>query len=112
MSSFARQQEQMRRTMEQTIGGFGLPFPGTPFPNLEEMGKQNMAMMERAMQLFSPFRPPAAPSGTEQPGAAPGAASGRGEAQTIDSLRAEVESLKRQLAELRAAAGGKAKETP
>jgi polyhydroxyalkanoate synthesis repressor PhaR len=106
MSSFARQQEQMRRTMEQTIGGFGLPFPGTPFPNLEEMGKQNMAMLERAMSLFSPFRPPAAPSGTEQPGAA----SGRGEAQTIDSLRAEVESLKRQLAELRAAAGGKAKE--
>jgi polyhydroxyalkanoate synthesis repressor PhaR len=115
MSSFARQQEQMRRTMEQTIGGFGLPFPGTPFPNLEEMGKQNMAMMERAMQLFSPFRPPAAP-GAEQPGTAagtaPGAASGRGEAQTIDSLRAEVESLKRQLAELRATAGGKAKETP
>src|SRR3954468_7945463 len=77
MAGFARQQEQMRRTMEQTIGGF------LPFPNLEEVGKQNMAMLERAMSLFAPFRPP------EQP-------------QTVDALKAEVESLRRQLAELQA----------
>jgi hypothetical protein len=72
-----------------------------------------MAMMERAMSLFSPFRP-AAPPGAEPPAGAAGAAAaaGRGEAQTVESLRAEVESLKRQLAELRGAAGGKATETP
>src|SRR3954467_15751614 len=39
MAGFARQQEQMRRSMEQAMGGF-LPFPG-----LEEVGKQNMAML-------------------------------------------------------------------
>src|SRR3954466_14879163 len=50
MAGFARQQEQMRRSVEQAMGGF-LPFPG-----LEEVGKQNMAMLERAMSLFAPFR--------------------------------------------------------
>ena len=45
----------MRRSMEQAMGGF-LPFGG-----LEEMGKQQKAMMERAMSLFSPFRPPEPP---------------------------------------------------
>lgn len=74
MSGFARQQEQMRRSMEQTMGGF-LPFPG-----FDELSKQNLAMVERAMSLFSPFRP--AESG-----------------QTVESLRQEVELLRRQLAE-------------
>lgn len=74
MAGFARQQEQMRRSMEQAMGGF-LPFPG-----LEEVGKQNMAMLERAMSLFAPFRP-----NEQQP--------------TIESLKAEVESLREQLAE-------------
>ncbi|MCB4823998.1 polyhydroxyalkanoate synthesis repressor PhaR [Roseicella aerolata] len=78
MAGFARQQEQMRRSMEQAMGGF-IPFSG--LPGLEEMGKQNMAMLERAMSLFAPFRP-ADPS-----------------APTVDQLKAEIESLRRQLAE-------------
>lgn len=77
MAGFARQQEQMRRSMEQAMGGF-MPFGG--LPGLEEMGKQNMAMLERAMGLFAPFRP------TDPP-------------QTMEQLRAEVEMLRRQLAE-------------
>jgi polyhydroxyalkanoate synthesis repressor PhaR len=81
MAGFARQQEQMRRTMEQTIGGF------LPFPNLEEVGKQNMAMLERAMSLFAPFRPP------EQP-------------QTVETLKTENEQLRQQLAELQRTAAG------
>jgi polyhydroxyalkanoate synthesis repressor PhaR len=90
MGSFARQQEQMRRAMEQTMGGF-LPFP-PGFQNLEEMGKQNMAMMERAMSLFSPFRPPARDQ--ERPAAAR-------DSETVESLRAEVEALRRELAALK-----------
>src|SRR5271169_5531882 len=51
LSSFARQQEQMRQAMQQTMGNF---FP----PGMEEVGRQNMAMMERAMSLFTtPFLP-------------------------------------------------------
>jgi polyhydroxyalkanoate synthesis repressor PhaR len=84
MASFARQQDQMRRAMEQTMGGF-MPFSGS-FPNLEEMGKQNMAMMERAMSLFAPFarREEAPAAGAE-----------------VEALKAEVEALRRELAALR-----------
>jgi len=81
MAGFARQQEQMRRSMEQAMGGF-LPFPG-----LEEVGKQNMAMLERAMSLFAPFRPAETP-------------------QTVEALKAEVESLRQQLAELQGTGPG------
>jgi polyhydroxyalkanoate synthesis repressor PhaR len=91
MGSFARQQEQMRSTMQKTMEGL-LP----PFGGLEEMGKQNMAMMERAMSLFSPFPRP----GTAEPPAPPTPAAPR-DAQTLDSLRAEVEALKSQLAALK-----------
>ncbi len=75
MAGFARQQEQMRRSVEQAMGGF------LPFPTLEEMSKQNMAMMERAMSLFAPFRPSEAP-------------------QSVEALKAEIESLRQQLSEL------------
>jgi polyhydroxyalkanoate synthesis repressor PhaR len=84
MGAFSRQQDQVRRAVEQTMGGFN------PFGGLEEMGKQNMAMMERAMSLFAPFRPNA-----EMP--EPG-----GEAARIAALQAEVDRLKRQLEALQA----------
>jgi polyhydroxyalkanoate synthesis repressor PhaR len=86
MAGFARQQEQMRRSMEQAMGGL-MPFPG-PFA-LDEMGRQNMAMMERAMSLFAPFRPQEPPRDVREA------------QQTIDSLRAEVEALRRELEALR-----------
>lgn len=85
MTSFTRQQEQMRRTMEQTMGGF-MPFPPN-FGNLEELGKQNMAMMERAMSLFAPF-------GRREDGSMPPGS------PEVEMLKAEVESLRRELAAL------------
>ncbi|WP_237217612.1 polyhydroxyalkanoate synthesis repressor PhaR [Falsiroseomonas oryziterrae] len=88
MGAFSRQQDQMRRAVEQTMGGFN------PFGGLEEMGKQNMAMMERAMTLFAPFRPNAEPP--EQ-----------GESARVAALQAEVERLTQELEALRA--GRKAK---
>lgn len=84
MAGFARQQEQMRHSVEQTMGGF------LPFTSLEEMGKQQKAMMERAMSLFSPFRPPEPAS----PPAVP----------TVEDLQTEIETLKRQLDALKASA--------
>ncbi|MBD0272532.1 MAG: polyhydroxyalkanoate synthesis repressor PhaR [Acetobacteraceae bacterium] len=86
MAGFARQQEQMRRSVEQAMGGF-LPFGG-----LEEMGKQQKAMMERAMSLFSPFLPHEPPTPPAPPSAAP----------SVEALQSEIASLKRQLDELRA----------
>jgi polyhydroxyalkanoate synthesis repressor PhaR len=79
MSAFSRQQDQVRRAVEQTMGGFN------PMMGFEEIGKQNMAMMERAMTLFAPFR------GNNEPEAA------TGEAARIAALQAEVDRLKAQL---------------
>ena len=46
---FATNQDRMRQAMQETFGGM------FPFANLEEVGKQNMALFESAMQAFSPF---------------------------------------------------------
>jgi len=46
MTGFSRQQEEMRRGMEQALKPF----------SLEEISQRNMQMMERAMSLFSPFQ--------------------------------------------------------
>jgi polyhydroxyalkanoate synthesis repressor PhaR len=93
MAGFAKQQEQMRRSVEQAMGG-GVPFLGafpTPFVGLEELGKQNMAMMERAMSLFAPFRPGDPPPTAPNPG------------PSVEALKQELETLREQLAELRKA---------
>jgi polyhydroxyalkanoate synthesis repressor PhaR len=79
MGAFSRQQDQVRRAVEQTMGGFN------PFGGLEEISKQNVAMMERAMTLFAPFRAGQDPG---EPG---------GDAARVAALQAEVEHLRRQL---------------
>lgn len=86
MSVFARQQEQMRVAMQQSMGGF-FPF------NMEEVGRQNLAIMERAMHLFAPFY--------RQPGSAEPARTETeksGTAEEIAALRAELTALRDQLA--------------
>jgi polyhydroxyalkanoate synthesis repressor PhaR len=91
MGALAQQQEQMRAAMQKTMGSMGTMFP---FGNMEEVGRQNMAMMERAFGRVMPFY-----RGAETAGA--------GQAQEIAELRAELESLRRQLEETKAAAGSK-----
>jgi len=83
MAAFAAQQQQMRDAMQRTMGTL------FPFGNatMEEVGRQNMAMMERALSLFTPFYRPPEAQGSEPPDAA----------EEISALRAEVERLKRQL---------------
>jgi polyhydroxyalkanoate synthesis repressor PhaR len=49
MSSFARNQEQMRNYLEDAFGGL------SPFGQMEEISKKNMAMFENAMKMFTPF---------------------------------------------------------
>jgi polyhydroxyalkanoate synthesis repressor PhaR len=85
LSSFARQQEQMRQAVQQTMGSF-FPF------GMEEVGRQNLAMMERAMSLFAPFARPGEPGEPPQ-----GAATAPPD--EVEALRAEVAFLRAQLAE-------------
>ena len=83
MASFAQQQEQMRDTLSKTMGGF-MPFPAG-VPNMQEVSKQNIAMMERAMSLFTPFarREENAPS------------------DETEALKKEIETLRGELASLK-----------
>jgi polyhydroxyalkanoate synthesis repressor PhaR len=83
MSSFAQQQDQMRAAMQKTMGSL------FPFGNIEEVGRQNMAMMERAFNLFTPFYRGVESSSSEPP---------TDESTEIAALQAEVERLKNELA--------------
>jgi len=87
MQAFAHNQAQLRQYVQGTMGGI-FPFSGA----LEEMGKQNVAMMEQAMKMFSPFPP-------EQDGA-----TGEAETATADQRLAEMQrrldELQRQLSRL------------
>ncbi len=75
MSAFAEQQEQVRATVQKTMSGI------FPFGNLEEVGRQNVALMERTMSMFNPFpRPEQKPE------------------DEVAALRAEVERLRKELA--------------
>jgi polyhydroxyalkanoate synthesis repressor PhaR len=87
MSSFAKQQETMRTAMQKTAAAF-LP------PGMEDVGRKNMAMMERAMTLFTPFYKDGEPK--------PDNSAVNEYQEEILSLRAEVERLQQQLAVARA----------
>ena len=96
MHSFARNQEQLRDYVQGTMQGM------FPFTNsMSEMGKQNMAMVESAMKMFSPF-----PEGSEQAGGPVSDAEGVSEAaRRIGALQEEIDQLRAQLATLEAQEG-------
>ena len=99
MTQFARNQEQMRRYLQNAFGF-------NPFQQFEAMGKQNMAMFEQAMRMFNPFRPGQGGG----PGNAPTQANGQEAPKTevppaaneaaIDDLKRKLDELQNQLAEL------------
>ena len=80
MKSFSENQEKIQSYMQET---FGAVFP---FNQFEEMGKQNAAMMERAMQFFNPMG-----MDGQQPG---NGATGQGDSAGSD---AQIKELQRQL---------------
>lgn len=84
MLSFARNQEQMRRYVQETFGGM------FPFGQMEQMGKQNMALLERAMKMWNPF-------GGEAGGALGGPLAPRSPEATAASAAAAIDDLKHQL---------------
>ncbi|MGE0733953.1 MAG: polyhydroxyalkanoate synthesis repressor PhaR [Alphaproteobacteria bacterium] len=49
MTSFAKNQEQMRKYLANAFDGM------FPFGSLEDLGKQNMALVEQAMKMFNPM---------------------------------------------------------
>jgi polyhydroxyalkanoate synthesis repressor PhaR len=87
MSSFASQQDQMRKNLQNAFGGL------FPFGGLEEMGKQNMAIFEKTMKMLTPF--PGQPGSEEKRGAEkPGAEKPE---PNIDELTQRLNALQSQL---------------
>ena len=103
MTQFARNQEQMRRYLQNAFGF-------NPFQQFETMGKQNMAMFENAMRMFNPFRPGGAgggqpggpPANQSEPPKAPPPATPAAPAndEAIDELKRKLDELQGQLAAL------------
>jgi polyhydroxyalkanoate synthesis repressor PhaR len=89
LTTFAKQQQQVRSAVQQTMGNI-FPF------SIEEVSRQNMAMIERAMSLFSPFYHP-------PDGSAPRPATTVQE--ELSALRDEVDNLRRQLAQAKEGQG-------
>ncbi len=85
METFHKNQETIR---EQFTGVLG-KVPG--MKPLEDIARQNMALMEKAMQGFTPFPLGKAPTGKER-GAAP-ASSG----DEVSELRARIDAMQEQL---------------
>jgi polyhydroxyalkanoate synthesis repressor PhaR len=85
MLAFAQNQEQMRRNLQATFGIF-------PFGQFEEMGKQNMALFERALRMLAPYR------GEEKPPSAEtGASQANDEDPRLKRLEAQIDALTQQL---------------
>jgi polyhydroxyalkanoate synthesis repressor PhaR len=97
LDAFTRQQEQFR---SQFAGAFG----AAPGANMyEEQVRQNLALFDRAMKMFSPFaykvedvtaKPQAAAPQASQAAAAPS------ESETINEMRAQMEEMRRQIEKL------------
>ena len=99
MGSFASNQERLRQSMQDTLGGM------FPAGNIEEMGKQNLALFESAMRMFSPFGAEAQKS-SDKPGNSmaagdeTGAAGGESDPDTLAKLQQQVDLLQTQIEEL------------
>ena len=94
MESFTKNQEQMRNRVAEAFGG------GTQV--FQDIARQNLAMFERAMKMFSPFTPGGRSAESEMP---PRATNGTGpekaaRSDEISELKTEMEAMRRQLAEL------------
>lgn len=89
MHAFARNQEQMRDYMRETLDGL------MPFGQFEEMSKQNMSIFETAMKMFSPFY------GEEKAVDDKDADNGGGVAnEHLDELRDRLNQMQQQIDEL------------
>jgi polyhydroxyalkanoate synthesis repressor PhaR len=85
MEAFTDNQERMRQSMQETFSGI------FPFGNVEEMGRQNMALFENAMKMFVPAKADSDSGHVAGGGQAPE------ETDTLETLKAQVDLLQKQL---------------
>ena len=90
MESFSKNQETMRQRFAEAMGGSGAA--------LEALTRQNLAIFDRAMKMFSPFgtgRDETAAKPSSETQATPPRAT-----EEINELKGEIEAMRKQLAEL------------
>ncbi|HUC10013.1 MAG TPA: polyhydroxyalkanoate synthesis repressor PhaR [Stellaceae bacterium] len=85
MIAFNRNQEQMRKSLQATFGIF-------PFGQFEEMGKQNMALFDRALKMLAPFAAEERAKSDDMLPPQPA-----GEDPRLKRLEAQIDQLTRQL---------------
>jgi polyhydroxyalkanoate synthesis repressor PhaR len=93
LDGFARQQERFREQMTGALGG------APSFNLFEEQVRQNIAMFDRAMKMFTPFAFPA--RGEEGHAETPTAPAAPAD-QSLAELKQQMEEMQRQLAKLAA----------
>ncbi len=85
MEAFSKNQEAMKNSMAETMSG------GSPFKVFEDVARQNMTMFEQGMKMFG--------GGIAAPGFPTHPTERTADPSEIESLRAQVEELKKQLKE-------------
>ena len=98
MRAFGHNQEQMREYMQGTMQGM------FPFGQFEEMNKQNIALFEQTMKMFSPFAQDENGEPTGDGPKKPTAPAGAKSDASLDELKSQLEAMQAQLNNL---AGGK-----
>ena len=90
MNAFTQNEETMRNYVKEAMGGM------YPFAQWEDLGKQNMEMFERAMQMFTPL---AANGGGEEAGTDKAVAidTAAGGDDDMSALKAQLKALQEQV---------------
>ncbi len=91
MDSFALNQEQMRKYLQESFGGM------FPFSRFEELGKQNMAFLEQAMRMWNPFKAATDKAAADKAASdIAGGGAAKPAAENLDTLKAQMDALQRQ----------------
>lgn len=88
MEAFSRNQDQMRQRMSEAFGDM------FPFRQMEEMGRQNVAMFQQAMSMLNPFGAAGGPQDNGSDAAAPEKQPDNDE---LTRLRDQLDRMQQQL---------------
>lgn len=91
MHTFSQNQERLRQYLTNTFG------MSQPFGSFEELSKQNLAIFEQMMGLFSPFADANKEKAADEEGMAPASGSG---GQTLQELQEQLKKVQKQLEEI------------
>ena len=93
MEAFSQNENQMRKSMTEAFRGI------FPMDQLENMGRQNMALFENAMKMLTPFGQIPGKTGAT-PATPPVTPADDRKGENIDDLKAQLNEMQAQIAKL------------